>query len=151
IGTDFTYNIAAGARILAEKWNLAPDPLPVVRTRTPYILEDWYFAIWAYHCFGEVCDSLNLHNNPDDPVLTWPRPPYNSPEQLGSGGRFSRADYPYQELVYGLVEFPPRADGAPLWPSLPVSLPAPGTVTFPTPRSFDRPGVTLDATRQGDP
>ena len=151
IGADYRFNIAAGARILAEKWNLGPSPLPVIRPRNPQVLEDWYYAVWAYHCFGERCTQLGLHDNPDDPALTWPRPAYNSPEQLASRGRFTRADYPYQELVYGLIQHPPRADGVPIWSSLPVKLPPPGAVTHPTPKSIDGPGVTTDPTRPGDP
>jgi hypothetical protein len=151
VGTDFRHNIAAGARILAEKWNSAPAVIPVVRPRNPAVLEDWYYAVWAYHCFGERCTELGLHDNPDDPVLPWPRPMYNSPEQLGSRGQYTRADYPYQELVYGLVQHPPRADGAPIWRPLPVTLPPPGTVTHPKPRGFERPGTTLDPTRADDP
>jgi len=151
IGGDFRSNIAAGARLLVEKWNLAPSPLPVVRARSPVVLEDWYYAVWAYHCYGERCGEVGLHDNPDDPALPWPRPAYNSPEQLSSGGRFSRADYPYQELVYGLIQYPPRADGTPIWQPLPVVLPPPGSVTHPSPHDFDRPRMTLDPTLSGDP
>jgi hypothetical protein len=151
VGSDFIHNIAAGARILAEKWNLAPAVIPVVRPRNPSTLEDWYYAVWAYHCFGDRCTELGLHDNPDDPALPWPRPMYNSPEQLGSQGRFTRADYPYQELVYGIIQHPPRADGTVIWRPLPVTLPRPGSVTHPTPRSFERSGMTLDPTRADDP
>ena len=95
IGGDHQHNIAAGALILADKWNSDPAVLPVVRPRLPGIVEDWYYAVWAYHCFGERCTrEFGLHDNPDDPLLTWPRPDYNSPEQLASRGRFTRADYP---------------------------------------------------------
>jgi hypothetical protein len=151
IGRDFRYNVAAGARILAEKWNVAPSVLPVVKPRQPHVLEDWYFAVWAYHCYGERCTQLGLHDNPDDPALTWPRPVYNSPEQSESRGRFTRADYPYQELVFGLIEHPPRADGMPLWRPLPVQLPPHGTVGHPMPKSYERSGSTLDPTQPEDP
>lgn len=151
IGTDYRFNIAAGARVLAEKWNLAPSVTPVVRSRFPQALEDWYYAVWAYHCYGERCGQLGLHDNPDDPALTWPRPIYNSPEQLASGTRFTRADYPYQELVFGLIQHPPRADGQPIWQPLPVRLPAPGAVSYPSPKPIERPGMTLDPTRPDDP
>lgn len=151
IGSHFDANIAAGARVLAEKWNLAPSGLPLVRPRSPLSIEDWYFAVWAYHCFGERCRELGLHDNPDDPALTWPRPAYNSPEQLASNGRFSRTDYPYQELVYGLIQHPPRADGALLWLPLPVKLPPRGAVGFPTPGHIEPFGFTTDPTQPGDP
>lgn len=151
IGMDFRHNIAAGARILGEKWNLAPAVIPVVKPRNPSTLEDWYYAVWAYHCFGERCTELGLHDNPDDPALPWPRPMYNSSEQLSSGGRYTRADYPYQELVYGLIQHPPKADGVPIWRALPVTLPAPGSVSHPEAKGFERSGTTLDPTRAEDP
>lgn len=151
IGSDHVANIAAGTRILAEKWNSAPTYIPVVRSRSPQILEDWYYAVWAYHCFGPRCTEIGLRDNPDDPTLTWPRPAYNSPEQIGSGSRFSRSDYPYQELVYGLIRHPPIVGGAPLWNALPVVLPPKGVVGFPDAKPFDRPAATTDPTRPDDP
>jgi hypothetical protein len=151
IGSDFAHNIAAGARILAQKWNLAPKELPLVRPRSPSSIEDWYYAVWAYHCFGERCSELGLHDNPDDPTLPWPRPVFNSPDQLASKGAFSRTDYPYQELVYGLIQHPPRAEGAPLWHPLPAKLPPRGAVGFPTPRHLEPFGFTTDPTRPTDP
>jgi hypothetical protein len=151
IGSEFQHNIAAGARILAQKWNLAPSDLPLVKPRSPASLEDWYYAVWAYHCFGERCAELGLHDNPDDPTLAWPRPIFNSPDQLAGKGRYSRADYPYQELVYGLVQYPPSADGVTLWQPLPVKLPQRGAVGFPTPGNLDPFGSTTDPTRPSDP
>jgi hypothetical protein len=151
IGTDYRYNIATGARILIDKWNAAPSVLPVVKERQPHVLEDWYFAVWAYHCYGERCTQLGLHDNPDDPALSWPRPMFNSPEQLNSRGRFTRADYPYQELVFGVIQHPPLSEGTPVWRPLSVKLPPPGTVSHPMPASFERPGMTLDPTQPEDP
>jgi hypothetical protein len=125
--------------------------IPVVRPRNPASLEDWYYAVWAYHCYGDRCTELGLHDNPDDPTLPWPRPMYNSPEQLGSRGQYTRSDYPYQELVYGLIQHPPRADGTPIWRALPVTLPPKGSVSHPEPKGFERSGSTLDPTRADDP
>jgi hypothetical protein len=132
--------------MLGIKWNLAPEHLPIVQPRNPRNLEDWYYAVWAYHCYGEVCDSLGIHNNPDDPALKWPRPMYNSPEQLGSAGQYTFGDYPYQELVYGIIAHPPRVNNTQLWPPLPVKLPARGTVGFPEARPFLAPAATTDPT-----
>ena len=123
IGTDYRYNAAAGAQILLAKWNLAPDHLPVYGRRDPRIIEDWYFAVWAYY-------GITTHGNPDDPSLKWPRPVYGSNEY--KSGPFTVADYPYQELVFGLISNPPTVNGVPLWQSIPVSLPAHGAVGFPT-------------------
>ena len=47
VGAHFAYNIAAGARILAEKWN---DPFfPIVGDHDPRYVESWYYALWAYN------------------------------------------------------------------------------------------------------
>lgn len=146
VGTDYIANIAAGAQLLTVKWNLAPDHLPVVLPRNPRSLEDWYYAVWAYHCYGDACQALAIHNNPDDPALKWPRPMYNSPDQLASSGQFSVADYPYQEMVYGVIAHPPVVGGKPLWPALPVSLPPRGAIRFPNPVPFPEPSSTLDPT-----
>lgn len=149
VGTDYLSNIAAGAQMLGAKWNLAPEHLPVVLPRNPQALESWYYAVWAYHCFGAVCQALGIHNHPEDPALKWPRPAYNSPDQLASGGHFTFGDYPYQELVYGVVAYPPSVDNGPLWPPLPVVLPPRGAVGFPDPRPFPAPAATFDPTVDG--
>jgi hypothetical protein len=150
-GTDFINNIAAAAQLLSIKWNFAPEYLPVVLPRNPRAIEDWYYAVWAYHCFGEVCQALSIHNNPEDPALKWPRPAYNSPDQLNSNGQFSATDYPYQELVYGAIANPPVVDGRPLWPALPVKLPARGSISFPEPGPFLAAGNTTDPTTADAP
>lgn len=135
IGTDYLHNISAGAQILVGKWNMAPRSLPIYGRRDPHIIEDWYFALWAYHCFGDVCARYNVHNNPDDPALKWPRPGYGSPEQQNSRGAFSASDYPYQEIIFGQIANPPVRDGAPVWQAVPAQLPPHGTIGFPVPQS----------------
>lgn len=144
IGTDYLRNTAAGAQILLAKWNMAPAALPVLGRRDPHVIEDWYYALWAYHCFGDVCSKYNVHNNPDDPALKWPRPQYASPAQQSSAGAFTAADFPYQELVFGLIANPPVVNGAPLWPSIGVQLPAHGSVGFPVPKGTSEPSAHLD-------
>jgi hypothetical protein len=146
IGSDYLANIAAAAQLLTIKWNLAPEHMPVVMPRNPRAIEDWYYAVWAYHCYGDVCQALDIHNNPDDPALRWPRPMYNSPDQLASEGQFTATDYPYQELVYGVIANPPRVNGSLLWQALPVSLPPRGAIHFPNPQPFLAPTSTLDPT-----
>ncbi len=106
VGAHFAYNIAAGARILAEKWN---DPLyPIVGDHDPAYVESWYYALWAYNGWAGVNHPQHHSNNPS-------RPPYQC--------NGSRTGYPYQELVLGCVAHPPEVDGEPLWEPLPVALP----------------------------
>lgn len=61
-GTHFLFNLAASARILAEKWNAEYLP-PIAGGGDPAALEDWYHAIWAYNGFAFVNHPLN-HNLP---------------------------------------------------------------------------------------
>lgn len=68
---DIEYNIRCGADVLNSKW----DATPRIGNGERDILENWYFAIWAYH-------SWNTSNNPNtakkagreayqDKVLRW--------------------------------------------------------------------------------
>ena len=53
---DMDYNINAGAEILLDKWGYAlrDNPIiPKIGNYDPRILENWYFAIWAYNGWSE--------------------------------------------------------------------------------------------------
>ncbi len=92
-------NIAAGADILAAKWNGNESFGGSFGDSDPVFLESWYFATWAYNGFV----YSNNPNNPDHPAN---RPPFNSP------GSLSRGSYPYQEIVWGYLGFPQEKDNA---------------------------------------
>ena len=119
IATHFAYNIARGAQILAEKWNAAPDQIPVAGTDTasdPAIIENWYFATWAYN--GFTGPGSNISNHPADPQFgAWPRPSFNC------DGTQSRNRYPYQELVWGCMARPDQRNGVLLWQPVAATLP----------------------------
>ncbi|MPZ49001.1 MAG: hypothetical protein GEU75_06775 [Dehalococcoidia bacterium] len=124
VATHFAYNIARGARILADKWNEAPETRPVAGSDTnshPGILENWYFAVWGYNGFSGP--GANRSNHPMDPIYgNWPRAPYScGPTDDGKG--HNRGNYPYQELVFGCALNPPIVDGKALWESQAISLP----------------------------
>ncbi len=53
---DIRYNIQAGAEILKNKWHRTD--IPKVGNHDLRVLEDWYFAIWAYNGWSDV-------NNPN--------------------------------------------------------------------------------------
>ena len=117
IATHFAYNIARGAQILAEKWNAAPDQIPVAGIDTnadPAIIENWYFAVWAYN--GFTGPGANISNHPLDPVFT-------TREAWRCDGSQSRTRYPYQELIYGCLQNPPTSGGQRLWAPVAVTLP----------------------------
>jgi hypothetical protein len=124
VATNFAYNIARGAKILADKWNSAPEERPIVGIDTashPTIIENWYYAVWSYN--GFTGPGANRSNHPLDPIYgAWPRLEYScGPANDGKG--HNRGTYPYQELVFGCATNPPVVDGAPLWSSQAVSLP----------------------------
>ena len=106
VGTHYAYNIAAGAHILAEKWN---DSLfPQIGLGDPRFIEAWYYAIWAYNGWA-------LSNHPNGPNADLFRSPYRCDER--------RTGYPYQERVLGCIAYPPSREGQRLWEPFPVRLP----------------------------
>ena len=114
-GSHFAYNIAAGARILVEKWN--EDYFPVVGESDPSFVESWYFALWAYNGWAWV-------NHPGNPAYDPARPPYDC-----DADKSDWHDYPYQEKVLGCVINPPVVRGQALWEALPVILPDVASLT----------------------
>ncbi len=124
VATHYAYNIARGAAILAGKWNEAPANAPIAGTDTdgdPSIVENWYFAVWAYNGFSGP--GANKSNHPLDPIYApWPRTPYScGPASDGFG--HDRSKYPYQELVWGCASHPPVVDGKQLWQPSDLTLP----------------------------
>ena len=112
----FAYNIAAGARILAEKWN--EDYFPVVGESDPSYVESWYFALWAYNGWAWI-------NHPGNPKYDPARPPYDCDDESDYW------NYPYQERVLGCVINPPVVGGQRLWEPHPVVLPDVPSLTAP--------------------
>src|SRR5579884_220467 len=107
IASDAAYNIAEGAAILANKWSVTPT----IGTGDPGVVEDWYYAIWAYNGWGWT-------NNPNNPRFNRAGTPVTNP-----------AGFPYQERVLYLVAHPPHgSNGVPLWRPISVSLPPPREV-----------------------
>jgi hypothetical protein len=114
IATAYAYNIAYGAKILVDKWNATPR----IGNGDPTVLENWYYALWAYNGWGWV-------NNPNNPRFTRIGTPAQNPDT-----------FPYQERVLYFVQHPPTdSAGRPLWRPQAVTLPAPATIGT-TPRSF---------------
>jgi MYXO-CTERM domain-containing protein len=91
VASDPAYNVSVGAAILAGKWRISP----CVGSNDPNIVEHWYFAVWGYNGFA-------FKNNPNNPAYRPDRPEFNS-----SPAARTRADYPYQEIVWGFAHYPP--------------------------------------------
>ncbi|NLK64635.1 MAG: transglycosylase SLT domain-containing protein [Tissierellia bacterium] len=74
---DILYNIEAGADVLLNKWSMSSyNQVSSVGNMDPNILENWYFALWAYNGWAES-------NNPVSP--------------------YSKK-YTYQQLIYDVIE-----------------------------------------------
>ncbi len=107
VASDYRFNIAYGMNILLKKWAATPT----IGNGDPAVIENWYYAIWAYNGWGWV-------NNPNNPRFTRTGTPATDP-----------SSYPYQERVLYLVAHPPRdSDGNPLWKAVPVTLPSRGQI-----------------------
>ena len=74
---DILYNIEAGADVLLNKWSMSSyNKVSSVGNMDPNILENWYFALWAYNGWAQS-------NNPVSPYAK---------------------KYTYQQLVYDVIE-----------------------------------------------
>jgi hypothetical protein len=105
-------NVAAGADILAQKWNGDQSFGGRFGASDPQFIESWYFATWAYNGFV-------YSNNPQNPDRApAPRPPFHSPASL------SRGSYPYQEIVWGYLGFPLEREGELVVDAVAVTYPA---------------------------
>jgi hypothetical protein len=121
IGTHPMFNVAEGVRILADKWNSAPNLRPVAGKGEPLALEDWYYAVWSYNGFAFSNHPLNPAKNPLRGTV-WNCGDPNAPGY----GVFNRSDYTYNEVVYGCLRYPPVEKGESYPPPLsPPGEPAP--------------------------
>ncbi len=113
IGAHPAFNLAEGVRILADKWNSAPQVRPIAGNGDPAALEDWYFAIWSYNGFAFKNHPLNPFLDPLRGEL------YHCYDSAGQGyGSFGYGDYTYPERVYGCMRYPPVKQGVRLWKSV---------------------------------
>ncbi|GAB4326673.1 MAG: hypothetical protein Kow0010_09890 [Dehalococcoidia bacterium] len=118
VGTHFLFNLAESVRILASKWNQAPEQRPIAGDGNPAFVENWYFAIWSYNGFASVNHPLfNI-----DEEFAWiehPEHPWRDPlrgevfhcwdpDAPNYASGFGYGDYTYPERVYGCMRYPPR-------------------------------------------
>lgn len=132
---EYPYNIGTGARILIQKWNGLSH---YIGDNNPHIVEDWYYAVWAYNGGLREDGTLTWYNNPNN-TTQWPNQQRGIWE-CGSNPLQFRRDYPYQELIWGCAAHPPGAD---FWRAIPLTLPPRGDLfTYeggPPPTHIDRP------------
>lgn len=97
-----------------------------------YVVEDWYYAVWAYNGWGYVNNPNNLRFPRDrDPWECW-----RNPNQ-------DKDDYPYQELIWGCAAHPPDMPTMQptilLWDPVLLTLPPRELITDPPPQHIDTP------------
>lgn len=122
IGTHPVFNVAEGVRILADKWNSAPQFRPIAGTGQPSALEDWYYAVWSYNGFAFSNHPFNPNLNPLRGSVSHCGDP-NAP----GFGTFVRGHYTYPEHVYGCLRYPPVPPGQSYPPPLTPPAPPPST------------------------
>lgn len=105
VAAEPAYNIGTGARILIQKWNGLNY---YIGHNDPQVVEDWYYAVWAYNRWG-------WFNNPNNRRFD----PYRGVWLCGQGGQ-NRANWPYQELIWGCAANPP---GPEFWDAVSLTLP----------------------------
>ncbi len=76
---DIEYNIEAGADVLLNKWSMSSyQSVSSVGNMDPNVLENWYFALWAYNGWAQS----------------------NNPNMLSSYAK----KYTYQQLIYDVMD-----------------------------------------------
>ncbi|MFE3288068.1 hypothetical protein ACFXJJ_33885, partial [Streptomyces sp. NPDC059233] len=121
---DYTANIAAGQRVLADKWNITNQDGLVVNNGDPKYIENWFFALWAYNSgyYPKAAAGNNgglwgvgFTNNPANPLWKANRTPFL--EGPAGADDYSQAahpqDWPYQEKVIGWAARPLEAMESP--------------------------------------
>lgn len=91
VASDALYSLATGMQIITEKWRATN----CVGDNQPRIIEHWYSATWAYN-------GLSTSNNPNNPAFSTTR-------GVCRPGSCPSGSAPYQERVWGWMEFPPSA------------------------------------------
>jgi hypothetical protein len=120
VALDFAANIAAGLRILQDKWNQLKAAGILVNNADPARIENWFMAVWAYNTGFYPQSTASQHggawgvgwlNNPANPNYPANRTPFLD------GNAYSDAshpqDWPYPEKVMGFAAWPPQLLEAP--------------------------------------
>lgn len=119
VAAEPAYNIGTGALVLIHKWNALAH---YIGNNNPYVVEDWYYAVWAYNGGLRSDGTLTWNGNPnnncpaDNPDCGYAFNPFRPPFD----GSQPRRWYPYQEIVWGYAANPP---GPEFWDPAPLTLP----------------------------
>ncbi|MEI5098019.1 hypothetical protein RB200_04395 [Streptomyces sp. PmtG] len=121
VALDYTANVAAGLRILADKWNETKRAGIAIHDGDPKRLENWFFVLWAYNSGfhantnGNGPWGLGWTNNPANPEWDAGRSPFMEDEVGNDDARDAAhpQDWPYPEKVLGFAAHPPAFLEAP--------------------------------------
>ncbi|WP_019813823.1 golvesin C-terminal-like domain-containing protein [Saccharomonospora saliphila] len=116
VALDFAANIAAGLRILTEKWNQTRDAGLTINNGDPSKIENWFFAAWAYNSgfYPNSGDGspwgVGWFNNPVNPIYPPNRDPFL---EFTYEDAAHPQDWPYPEKVMGWAGHPVEVLEAP--------------------------------------
>jgi lysophospholipase L1-like esterase len=112
VALDFAANVAAGLRILQDKWNQTRSAGLVVNNGDPAKLENWFYAVWAYnsgfHLQAEAAANggawgVGWSNNPVNPDYPANRSAFL---EVSYADAAHPQDWPYPEKVLGWAGHP---------------------------------------------
>jgi hypothetical protein len=116
VALDYATNIAAGLKILQQKWNETRSNGLIANNGDPRYIENWWFAIWAYntgfHPWQPVTGQpwgVGWLNNPANPIYPPDRRPFliaplDTPthnDNIGYDNAKHPSDWSYPERVLG--------------------------------------------------
>lgn len=112
VALDFAANVAAGLRILQDKWNQTRSAGMVVNNGDPMKIENWFFAVWAYN--SGFHPSSQASQNDGAWGVGWANNPVNPryPANRAPFLEYTYADaanpqrWPYPEKVMGWAGHP---------------------------------------------
>jgi len=137
VAADYAENVAAAAHVLGGFWNQLSSLGITANGGDPTKVEDWYFALWAYNTGIHPKDGaghygLGWSNNPINPQY----PPNRLEFGSGSGDKSHPNQWPYQELIFGWMDYPYSEGGKLAYPSIHNENPPGTTMVIPGYRSF---------------
>ena len=112
IALDYATNIAAGLRILQDKWNQTYDAGMIVNDGDPAKLENWFFALWAYNTrlqprhTGATGGSRGASAGSTTRPTRTTRPTASRSWSTATTTPATRSQWPYPEKVHRLGGLP---------------------------------------------
>jgi hypothetical protein len=118
VAQDYAVNIAAGLRILQDKWNQTYNAGLIANDGDPSKLENWWFAVWAYNSGfypdqGSGPWGVGWSNNPASPMYpedramfltaALPHPDVDPPDAVGYDNARHPNHWSYPERVMGFA------------------------------------------------